>query len=105
MLYLIPDSSSILLIIPVNISILKTDGHVIVKIKDEGIGIKACDLPHIFDRFYRADHSRSKEKISGYGLGLSIAKNIVDLHDGSIIADSKPGKGSEFEVKFKVVKQ
>lgn len=86
----------------ISISVLKIDGHVLVKIKDHGIGIKACDLPHIFDRFYRADNSRCKEKIDGYGLGLSIAKNIVDLHSGSISADSKPGKGSEFFVKFKV---
>lgn len=88
----------------INISVVKTDGHVLIKIKDQGIGIKACDLPHIFDRFYRADHSRSKEKVNGYGLGLSIAKNIVDLHGGTISANSKPGKGSEFVLKFKVSK-
>lgn len=89
----------------INISINKTDGHVLVKITDHGIGIKASDLPHIFDRFYRADHSRNKEKVSGYGLGLSIAKNIVDLHDGTISVNSKPGKGSEFVSKFKIAKQ
>ena len=88
----------------INISIIKTDGHVLVKIKDRGMGIKASDLPHIFDRFFRADHSRNKEMINGYGLGLSIAKNIVDLHSGTISANSKPGKGSEFVIKFKVAK-
>ena len=88
----------------INISVHKFDGHVEIKIKDRGIGIKASDLPHIFDRFYRADHSRNKEKVSGYGLGLSIAKNIVDLHSGTISANSKPGKGSEFVLKFKVAK-
>ena len=89
----------------INISIRQTDSrYVIVKIKDRGIGIKASDLPHIFDRFYRADHSRNKEKVSGYGLGLSIAKNIVELHGGTISANSKPGKGSEFVLKFRVAR-
>lgn len=72
----------------------------VIKIKDEGIGIKASDLPHIFDRFYRADHSRNKEKIAGYGLGLAIAKQIVDLHAGTITATSEHGKGSIFTVKL-----
>ena len=73
-----------------------------VKIKDHGIGIKALDLPLIFNRFYRADTSRSKEKTDGYGLGLSIAKQIVELHNGKIEVTSRPGKGSEFTVKFPV---
>lgn len=84
----------------IKISVVMTDGHVLVKIKDQGIGIKAYDLPHIFDRFYRADHSRNKEKVAGYGLGLSIAKNIAELHGGSISVKSEPGKGSEFSVKL-----
>lgn len=70
------------------------------KIKDSGIGIKASDLPHIFDRFYRADHSRNKEKADGYGLGLSIAKRIIKLHKGTIKAKSKPGDGSEFIIEL-----
>lgn len=71
-----------------------------VTIKDQGIGIRATDLPHIFERFYRCDTSRCKEKAKGYGLGLSIAKRIVDLHDGTITVASKAGKGSEFTVKL-----
>jgi signal transduction histidine kinase len=86
------------------INIRRDKNYAFVKIKDSGIGIKACDLPHIFDRFYRADHSRNKEKVSGYGLGLSIAKSIVDLHGGKIWADSKSGEGSEFFVKFSIAK-
>lgn len=80
--------------------ILNVDDKVCVKIIDHGIGIKASDLPHIFDRFYRADLSRSKEKADGYGLGLSIAKRIVEMHKASILINSTPGKGSEFVVKF-----
>jgi len=84
----------------ISLSIKREGSHAYVKIKDQGVGIKASDLPYIFNRFYRADNSRSKDEIPGYGLGLSIAKQIVDLHDGSILANSKPGKGSEFVVKF-----
>ncbi len=72
----------------------------IVKIIDQGIGIKEVDLPHIFDRFYRADHSRNKEHSNGYGLGLSIAKRIVDLHNGKISVESEPSKGTTCIVKF-----
>lgn len=72
----------------------------VVRIKDRGVGIKASEIPYIFNRFYRADTSRSKEKIDGYGLGLSIAKQIVELHSGKIIVTSRPGKGTEFAVKF-----
>ncbi|MFA6492537.1 MAG: HAMP domain-containing sensor histidine kinase [Patescibacteria group bacterium] len=82
----------------ISISMKKDKKHVIIKIKDTGMGIKASDLPYIFNRFYRADSSRSKEKVDGYGLGLSIAKQIVELHSGVISATSKPGKGSEFVV-------
>ena len=82
------------------IGIKKERGHAAVKIRDRGIGIKASDLPYIFERFYRADQSRSKEKADGYGLGLSIAKRIVELHNGEISATSTPGKSSEFIVKL-----
>lgn len=84
----------------INISITDTDHNAVIKIKDRGIGIKASDQPHIFERFYRADHSRNKEKTDGYGLGLSIAKQIVDLHKGKITVNSEAGKGSEFTVKL-----
>ncbi|MDB5163453.1 MAG: putative Histidine kinase [Candidatus Saccharibacteria bacterium] len=71
-----------------------------ISVKDEGRGMKASELPHIFERFYRADSSRNKEQVSGYGLGLSIAKSVVDLHDGTITAQSQPSRGSTFEVKL-----
>lgn len=84
----------------IKIRALASDHHLKITVKDYGIGIKASDLPHIFNRFFRADHSRNKEKISGYGLGLSIAKRIIDLHKGKISVVSTPGKGSEFTIKL-----
>jgi len=84
----------------IKIVVLEDSKDVSIKISDSGIGIKASDLPHIFDRFYRADHSRNKDKVDGYGLGLSIAKQIVDFHGGNIKAESKAGKGTNFVVKF-----
>lgn len=69
---------------------------------DQGAGIKASDLPYIFNRFYRADRSRARSSVGGYGLGLSIAQRIVDLHHGSISADSTVGKGTTFTVKLPV---
>ena len=71
-----------------------------LEVHDKGKGISAEDLPHIFDRFYRADTSRSKDKTSGYGLGLSIAKKIAELHGGAIETTSEVGKGSIFTLKL-----
>jgi signal transduction histidine kinase len=84
----------------ISINLEKEDTMVNISVKDNGIGIKAEDLPHIFDRFYRADRSRTKQKIDGYGLGLSIAKRIVTLHNGSIRVESEINKGSSFIVTF-----
>jgi len=74
--------------------------HVVISVKDHGLGIKASDLPFIFNRFYRADLSRSKHQIPGYGLGLSIAQKIVDLNNGKIEVESQPGKGTEFKIRL-----
>ena len=68
-----------------------------LSIRDSGIGIAPADLPHIFERFYRADTSRSKTT-PGYGLGLSIAARIAELHHGSIDATSRLGHGTTFIV-------
>ena len=64
-----------------------------VEIEDNGQGISENDLPHIFDRLYRADASRNSSK-GGSGLGLSIAKKIIDEHGGKIWATSRPGSGT-----------
>lgn len=71
-----------------------------IHVRDEGIGIPAATLPHIFDRFYRVDTSRTKQGGSGYGLGLSIARSIVDQLEGEIIVRSTPKKGTTFSIKL-----
>lgn len=72
--------------------------HAYLSVTDKGQGIAAADLPHIFDRFYRADSSRSSQHESGYGLGLSIAYKIIQQHNGTITVTSAPGKGSIFTI-------
>ncbi len=67
-------------------------------IQDTGPGIPAEDLPHIFERFYRAEKSRTRSKYAGFGLGLSIAYWIVTNHGGEINVDSKEGEGTSFEI-------
>ena len=84
----------------VNIS-LKSQGKItVVKIQDSGVGIKAGDLTYIFNRFYRADTSSAKEKTDGFGLGLSIAKTIINKHKGKIEVESTSGTGTTFIVYF-----
>jgi signal transduction histidine kinase len=73
-----------------------------LQVRDEGIGIKASDLPHIFRRFYRADKSRTSQQMSpsGYGLGLAIAQKIIHSLHGSIDVESTPGSGTTFTIKL-----
>ena len=82
----------------VKVTALQNESMVVVSVDDKGIGIAKKDLPHIFDRFYRADQSRNKSESSGYGLGLSVAEAIVKSHEGTITATGKPGVGSTFTV-------
>ena len=83
----------------ISLSLVTGEGYATVKVSDTGIGILPEDLPHIFERFYRADRARSRER-GGSGLGLAIAQNIVRELQGSIEVESTPGKGSTFTVKL-----
>ena len=74
----------------------EADG-VLVAVEDTGVGIPADDLPHVFERFYKADKARSSE---GTGLGLAIAKHIIQAHDGEIWATSEEGRGSTFSFRL-----
>jgi two-component system sensor histidine kinase CiaH len=75
------------------------DGKVArISVIDQGIGIKASDLPHIFRRFYRADKSRTSQDAAGYGLGLSIAEKIADQIDVKLSVKSHSGEGSTFTI-------
>jgi signal transduction histidine kinase len=78
----------------------KNNGHIIIEITDQGIGIDEKDIPHLFDRFYRADKSRTKNAAPGYGLGLAIAKQIVDQHNGTIRVTSQLKKGTTFTIEL-----
>lgn len=82
----------------ITIKAKQKDQHVHISVADHGFGISNTDLPHIFKRFYRADAARTKSDQSGYGLGLSIAKHLVNIHNGSIAVESVPDSGSVFTV-------
>ncbi len=84
----------------VKLTVKTTDKSVFVAVIDQGAGITEVDLPHIFERFYRADQSRNKTKIDGYGLGLSLAQTVARNHEGAITVQSTYGKGSTFTVEL-----
>ncbi len=75
-----------------------TNGELLLSVQDSGSGIAPQDLPHIFDRFYRADPSRPSGQESG--LGLSIARSIVEAHGGKITVESRPGEGATFTISL-----
>lgn len=77
-------------------------GLLTVSIRNEGIGISEDDLPHIFERFFRGDKSRTGGENSGYGLGLSLAKKIADIHNAVIDISSKPDEYTLVVVSFKM---
>jgi len=83
----------------VRVALSRDNGFAIASVSDSGIGISLEDILHVFDRFWRADKARSREQ-GGAGLGLAIAKWIVDVHGGSISVESKVGEGSVFAIRL-----
>ena len=83
----------------VSLSLTTDERFAVVRVSDTGIGILPQDLPHIFERFYRADRARPRDR-GGSGLGLTIVQSIVQEHEGSIEVESIPGKGSTFTLKL-----
>jgi signal transduction histidine kinase len=74
---------------------------VVLTVRDTGVGIAPGDLPHIFERFWRADPARSRTgDRPGTGLGLAITKWIAEAHGGSITVQSRPGRGTLFTVRL-----
>jgi signal transduction histidine kinase len=84
----------------IQVKAVKSGKNIDISVTDHGLGISKKDLPYIFDRFYRADTSRTGRTTPGFGLGLSIAKMIVENHHGSIKVKSSPGEGSTFTVSL-----
>ena len=81
----------------IRVHLHQVDDKTVVKITDTGIGISKKDQVHIFERFYKADKARDRSK-GGSGLGLSIVKKIIEMHDGTILVDSEEGKGTTFTI-------
>jgi two-component system phosphate regulon sensor histidine kinase PhoR len=81
----------------VSVSASFRDDAVMVEVSDTGVGIASEDLPHVFERFYKADRARG-----GTGLGLAVVKHTVEAHGGSVGVESTPGKGSTFRFSIPV---
>ena len=79
----------------IEVIITEEDGFVNIKVKDTGIGIDKKDMKSIFDRFGQA-YNKKTEEFGGSGIGLALTKQIIELHKGKLIVDSKLGEGSEF---------
>jgi len=85
----------------VKVSVVRSGGNAVLKVMDTGIGIAPEDQPRIFERFYRADKSHSRQN-GGTGLGLSIVKHGVQLHNGEIQLESKQDVGTSITVRLPV---
>ncbi len=79
----------------VKITVAPQPGRLQISVSDTGPGITPADLPHVFDRFWRADKSRAREQ-GGSGLGLAISRQLIQAHGGQVGAESQPGQGSRF---------
>jgi two-component system, OmpR family, phosphate regulon sensor histidine kinase PhoR len=84
----------------ITIDLRQQDTRIAFKITDTGIGISENDLQHVFERFFKADKSRTRANNSGSGLGLSIVQKIIEMHHGTITVDSKTGVGTTFVVSL-----
>ncbi len=71
-----------------------------IEIEDTGIGISKEEIEHIWERFYKADVSRTNTAYGEYGLGLSIVRRLVEMHKGTIDIDSEKGKGTTFTIRL-----
>ncbi len=80
----------------IHVETMADPDHLIVRVSDTGIGIEAQDIPHIFEHFYRADPARGAD--GGTGIGLTIARRIIEAHGGTIEVESQPGQGSTFTI-------
>jgi signal transduction histidine kinase len=88
----------------VSIRVGSAADHIQIAVADTGVGISADDLSHIFERFYRADSSRTRDT-GGFGLGLSIARELLEAMGGSLSATSQPGLGSTFWISLRRAEQ
>lgn len=84
----------------INFRVRENADAVNIRISDNGRGIDEKDLPHIFERFYRSDASRNT-KLGGSGIGLSIVKKVIEIHEGSVVAMSKLGVGTDISIVLK----
>jgi two-component system sensor histidine kinase CiaH len=84
----------------VHVDVHSEQHNVVLTISDSGVGIGDIDLPHIFEHFYRSSSSKAAKTSSGYGLGLPLAKDIVERYRGTISVDSKLGKGTVIHIRL-----
>jgi signal transduction histidine kinase len=92
-----PDPSS-----PIGLQVRSESPHVIFEVRDRGVGIPASDLPHVFDPFFRGERSRDRRS-GGVGLGLTLARRIVEAHGGRISIESRPGAGTTARVALPTI--
>jgi two-component system, OmpR family, sensor kinase len=81
----------------VHVRVTNSDGEALVEVEDSGPGLDAEEAERVFERFYRADQSRSRAS-GGVGLGLSIVAAVAEAHGGTVAAESEPGKGTTFRI-------
>jgi two-component system, OmpR family, phosphate regulon sensor histidine kinase PhoR len=86
----------------IGVKIRQTNGFIDLSVQDAGLGIDAAEQGKIFDKFYRGTNATSR-KIRGSGIGLSLTKNVAEMHGGDVLVQSEPGKGSTFTLRIPVV--